>query len=226
MFVGVQTYSITGDADGNGNPGYTDPQMAAAGGVNYAHFGGDKSLTIAFANVAPSGGLGATRSSSPASRPTSRSAIRGTPTTSRSRPTTTPAEGLAYSYGTILNSHVGQLWPFDPSASQPNFEFAMTNFSKIPGFNPCQGFYISLFLGSQGPSSSARKHPLDPDPRLDPRARGDHRRRRADHAPEPDRRTSVPTGPRSPEPSLGRRSVLDWEAGCRPLGASTWSTPG
>src|SRR5258707_1354858 len=43
MFVGVRTYSITGDADGNGNPGYTTPQMAAAGGVNYAHFGGDKS---------------------------------------------------------------------------------------------------------------------------------------------------------------------------------------
>src|SRR3982751_2640466 len=33
LFVGVQTYSITGDADGNGNPGFTTPEMAAAGGV-------------------------------------------------------------------------------------------------------------------------------------------------------------------------------------------------
>ena len=56
--------------------------------------------------------------------------------------------GLAYSYGTILNNHVGQL-AVSPSASQPNFEFALTNFSKIPGFNPADGFYVSLFLGSQ-----------------------------------------------------------------------------
>jgi hypothetical protein len=147
LFVGVQTYSITGDADGNGDPGFTDPQMAKAGGVNFAHFGGDKSLTIAFANVAPDGGV---------STPSFVAGIPADKSTGDSRNTndftvstyTDRGRGLAYSYGTILNGHVGSL-EVDPSASRPNFEFALTNFSKIPGFDPTNGFYISLFLGSQ-----------------------------------------------------------------------------
>jgi hypothetical protein len=147
MFVGVQTYSIAGDADGNGNPGYTDPQMAAAGGINYAHFGGDKSLTMAFANISSSGSEG-----NPifvAGIPADKS-VGDTSNTNEFTVATynDTGRGLAYSYGTILNNHVGEL-AVDPSASQPNFEFALTNFSKIPGFNPAQGFYVSLFLGSQ-----------------------------------------------------------------------------
>jgi hypothetical protein len=147
LFVGVQTYSITGDADGNGDPGFTDSKMAKAGGVNFAHFGGDKSLTIAFANVAPDGGV---------STPSFVAGIPADKSTGDSRNTndftvatyTDRGRGLAYSYGTILNNHVGSL-EVDPSASRPNFEFALTNFSKIPGFNPANGYYISLFLGSQ-----------------------------------------------------------------------------
>lgn len=147
MFVGVQTFSIAGDADGNGNPGVTSSQMAIAGGVNYAHFGGDKSLTLAFANATITGGIA------------NPSFVAGIPADKAVGDSRNPNEftvatyndtkrGLAYSYGTILNDHVGQL-AVDPSASQPNFEFALTHFSKIPGFNPAQGFYVSLFMGSQ-----------------------------------------------------------------------------
>ena len=147
LFVGVQTYSIAGDADGNPNPNAPDPQLAAGGGVNLPHFGGDKSLTVAFAGVAPGGGVGSTdfvagipaNKASGDSRNTNDFAVATYNNTGR---------GLAYSYGTILNNHVGQLM-VDPSPSAPNFEFALTNFSKIPGFNPNAGFYISLFLGSQ-----------------------------------------------------------------------------
>jgi hypothetical protein len=145
MFVGVQTYSIAGDADGN--PGTADPQMAAAGGINYAHFGGDKSLTMAFANLTSSGSVG-----NPifvAGIPADKS-VGDTSNTNEFTVATynDVGRGLAYSYGTILNNHVGEL-AVDPSASQPNFEFALTNFSNIPGFNPSQGFYVSMFLGSQ-----------------------------------------------------------------------------
>jgi PEP-CTERM motif len=147
LYVGVQTFSITGDADGNGNPGSTTPQMAAAGGVNYPHFGGDKSLSLGFANVSPTGGMG-----DPvfvAGIPADKS-VGDTRNTNEFTVATysDTGRGLPYSYGTILNNHVGAL-AVDPSASQPNFEFALTNFSKIPGFNPSQGFYLSLFLGSQ-----------------------------------------------------------------------------
>ena len=146
-FVGVQTYSIAGDADGNGNPGGASAAMAAAGGVDYAHFGGDKSLSVAFANGSPTGGIAAPAfvAGIPADKAAgdSRNINKFTVATYLNT-----GRGLAYSYGTILDNHVGSL-AVDPSAARPNFEFAVTNISKIPGFNPSKGFYVSLFLGSQ-----------------------------------------------------------------------------
>ncbi len=147
LFVGVQTYSIAGDADGNGNPGYTDPQMAAAGGVNAAHFGGDKSLTVGFASTNAAGGLGATQFVAGIPADKSKGDTRNTNEFTVATYHDT-GRGLAYSYGTILDNHVGKL-AVDPSASKPNFEFALTNFTKIPGFDPTKGFYISLFMGAQ-----------------------------------------------------------------------------
>ena len=147
LFVGVQGYSIIGDADGNPNPTGADPQLAAAGGVNLPNFGGDKSLTVAFAALTPKGGVGATEFVA---------GIPGNKAQGDSRNTNdftvatynNTGRGLAYSYGTILNNHVGQL-KVSPTLAAPDFEFALTNFSKIPGFNPDGGFYVSLFLGSQ-----------------------------------------------------------------------------
>ena len=147
LYVGVQTYSIAGDADGNPHPGSADPQLAASGGVNLPGFGGDKSLTIAFASVAKGGGVGSTDfvAGIPADKAMGNPANPNGFTVSTYNNT---GQGLAYSYGTILNNHVGVL-AVNPSPSAPNFEFALTNFSKMPGFNPTQGFYISLFMGSQ-----------------------------------------------------------------------------
>lgn len=147
LFVGVQTRSITGDADGNGDPGYTDPQMAARGGVNSPHFGGDKSLTIGFASSGLGGGLGTTQVVAGIPADKSKGDTRNTNKFTVATYHDT-GRGLAYSYGTILDNHVGRL-AVDPSASKPNFEFALTRFSQLPGFNPAKGFYISLFLGAQ-----------------------------------------------------------------------------
>jgi hypothetical protein len=147
LYVGVQTYSIAGDADGNPNPGSADPKLAAAGGVNLPSFGGDKSLTLAFASVATGGGVGATDfvAGIPANKALGNSSNSNDFTVATYR---NSVQGLAYSYGTILNNHVGSL-AVTPTASSPNFEFALTNASKLPGFNPADGFYVSLFMGSQ-----------------------------------------------------------------------------
>jgi PEP-CTERM motif len=147
IYVGVQTYSIAGDADGNPNPGSPDPQLAAAGGVNLPGFGGDKSLTLAFASVAPGGGVGATDfvAGIPANKALGDSANPNDFTVATYRDT---GQGLGYAYGTILQNHVGTL-EVNPTAAAPNFEFAITNASQIPGFNAAGGFYISLFMGSQ-----------------------------------------------------------------------------
>jgi hypothetical protein len=147
IYVGVQTYSIAGDADGNPNPGSPDPQLAAAGGVNLPGFGGDKSLTLAFASVAPGGGVGATDfvAGIPANKALGDSSNPNDFTVATYRNT---GQGLGYAYGTILQNHVGAL-EVNPTAAAPNFEFAITNASQIPGFNTANGFYISLFMGSQ-----------------------------------------------------------------------------
>jgi hypothetical protein len=147
LYVGVQGFSIIGDADGNPNQTGADPQLKAAGGVNLPNFGGDKSLTVAFASVAPGGGVGTTDfvAGIPANKASGNSANTNDFTVATYNNT---GRGLAYSYGTILNGHVGSL-AVSPTASAPDFEFALTNFSKIPGFNPDSGFYVSLFLGSQ-----------------------------------------------------------------------------
>lgn len=147
LYVGVQTYSIAGDADGNPNPNGPDPQLKAAGGVNLPGFGGDKSLTIAFANVSSTGGVGNTAfvAGIPANKAVADTSNPGGFTVATYNNT---GNGLAYSYGTILKNHVGAL-ETTPTASAPNFEFALTNFSTIPGFNPANGFYVSLFMGSQ-----------------------------------------------------------------------------
>ena len=147
LYVGVQTYSIAGDADGNPHPGSADPQLAAAGGVNLPGFGGDKSLTVAFGNVAPGGGVGSTAfvAGIPANKASGNPANSNDFTVSTYKDT---GQGLAYSYGTILKNHVGAL-AVDPTAAAPNFEFAITNVSKITGFNTANGFYVSLFMGSE-----------------------------------------------------------------------------
>ena len=93
LFVGVQGFSIIGDADGNPNPTGPDSQLTAAGGSNPANFGGDKSLTVAFANEAPGGGVGHDRVRRRNPGRTRPRATPRTPTTSPSRPTTTPVEG-------------------------------------------------------------------------------------------------------------------------------------
>ena len=158
LFAGIQTYSIAGDADGNGNPGVTSPQMAAAGGINFAHFGGDKSLTVAFANAGADGGHGP--AVFVAGIPADKSL--GDPRNTNEFTVATYADrgrGLAYSYGSILNGHVGPL-AVDPSASMPNFEFAIANASSIRGFDPSAGFFVSLYLGSQR-SIVAGKDSLD-----------------------------------------------------------------
>ena len=147
LYVGVQTYSIAGDADGNPNPGSPDPQLKASGGVNLPGFGGDKSLTIAFANVAPGGGLGVTQfvAGIPANKALADTTNLNDFTVATYRNT---GQGMGYAYGTILKNHVGAL-AVTPTAAAPNFEFAITNVSQITGFQTSQGFYVSLFMGSE-----------------------------------------------------------------------------
>ena len=55
--------------------------------------------------------------------------------------------GLVPNFGESLPDHQGVL-AFDPSADHPDFEFTIRNFSKIPGIDPAQGFWMGAYAGS------------------------------------------------------------------------------
>ena len=58
------------------------------------------------------------------------------------------ANGLAYQFGKAVTQAAGSYLAFDPSSSHPQLEFAVKNFSKIPGIDPTKGFWISAYAGS------------------------------------------------------------------------------
>ncbi len=154
MYVGVNTFGVAGDVDGKGNPGQNDPQLTAAGGANPANFGGDKSMAVGFAP--------ATLTSTP-NHPPAPVIVAGIPgdksqagsgldgfTVAKYAPTGSsggPNFDLVTSFGQSLPSGMGNL-AFNPSATHPGFEFTITNFSKLLGANPLNGFYVSAQDGS------------------------------------------------------------------------------
>jgi hypothetical protein len=154
MYVGVNTWGIAGNVDGNGTPGHPDPRLTAAGGSDPASFGGDKALAVGFAPI--SGTYNATNPPAPV-------LVAGVPgnkaqagpgldgfTVAKYSPSGgagSPNYDLVTSFGQTLASGLGKL-AFDPSASHPGFEFTITNFAKLLGANPANGFVLYAQDGS------------------------------------------------------------------------------
>jgi hypothetical protein len=128
------------NGDPSGTPTPYDP----------AHLGGDKSFALAIAPFNPV---------SPA-QPGAPVAVAGVPADKTTAGTGTGGftvaqynaaganNGLAYQFGKAITQAAGSYMAFDPSTSHPQLEFAIKNFSKIPGLDPTKGFWISAFAGS------------------------------------------------------------------------------
>ncbi len=157
LYVGVNTFGIAGNVDGNGTPGTPNPQLTAAGGSDPANWnapGSDKSMALGFAP--------ATLTSTP-NNPPSPVIVAGIPgnkaqagtgldgfTVAKYAPTGGSGStnfDLVTSFGSTLTAGMGNL-AFQPSALTPGFEFTITNFSKLLGSNPANGFYVSAQDGS------------------------------------------------------------------------------
>jgi hypothetical protein len=154
LYVGVNTYGVAGNVDGNGTPGSPMPQLTAAGGTDPAHFGGDKSMAVAFA---PLNG----HQYNPFNLPTPIivAGISG----DKARQSGPGLDGfnvakyaggggpgsldLVTGFGQTLTSGLGSL-AFDPSKQHPGFEFTITNFSKLLGANPVNGMVVFTQDGS------------------------------------------------------------------------------
>jgi hypothetical protein len=147
MSVGVNTYGIAGDADGNGDPGtVTTPDFLH--GLDQPHLGGQKSITVAFAANNPGD----------PNHPGTPVVVAGVPA-DKSTPGAIGTDnfdvagykginaGIQNNYGTPLSGHMGAL-AFDPSSSHPNLEFTIPNFNTIPGIDPAAGFWVKIYAGS------------------------------------------------------------------------------
>jgi hypothetical protein len=155
LYVGIKTFGVAGNVDGNGTPGTPDPRLTSAGGTDPANFGGDKSMAI---GIAP---LGSSFNASNPPRPTlvagvpGNKAQDGTGLDGFNVATYAPAGSsggrnydLVTSFGPTLAAAAGSYLAFDPSAQHPGFEMAITNFSKLLGYNPLKGFVLSAQDGS------------------------------------------------------------------------------
>lgn len=141
MYVGVNFFGIAGDADSNGDPSTVSAAAAAHGAIDVAHLGGRESITIGFDLT--NSGTPNVLAGVPGDKSTAGPGLDGFKVAEFSG----SGLGLANSYGTALASHNGGLL-FDPSAAHPDFEFAITNFSKLPGYDPTKGFGLLAFAGT------------------------------------------------------------------------------
>ena len=142
LAVGLNYFGIAGNGSGNGNPNVTDPRVTAAGGVDPAHLGGDKSISVVIDPT--NSGNPAIIAGVPADKTHAGPGIDGFTAAQYQ----SSGGGWAYSYGKALPQFTGNL-AFDPSAAHPGFEFTIPNFSKIPGMDLSKGFSIGEFSGSQ-----------------------------------------------------------------------------
>ena len=149
MYVGVHFFSIAGNPYGTTNPAVISQ---FANGVSAPpNLGGSTSITIA---LAPTGS--GDSQYGPASGAT---VVAGVPADKTQVGTGTDGfnvaaykgipNGIAYNYGQTLTNNMGAL-AFDPSAAHPDFEFTIKNFSKLPGMNLANGYWIEGYAGSLG----------------------------------------------------------------------------
>jgi hypothetical protein len=143
LYVGINTYTIAGDVEDNGDPSNPSAALVTAGGTDNPDFGGGEAFTVSF-DIDEDGvwdviaGVGFGVDTSGFSVSTYDSILPITPIT---------AAHLAFE--TPLPSNTGALYG-SPDAAHPDLEFTITNFSTLPsyGTDTLPTFTIDVRLGS------------------------------------------------------------------------------
>jgi hypothetical protein len=139
LYVGVNFFGIAGDADGNGDPGGSDPLMRQSMGYDYPSLGGRESIAVAFdINKDRKYDIFA---GVPARKDPSLSGISQFTVAKFAD----NGAGIPYSVGESLAAHNGGV-AFDPSAERPDFQFTIKNFSMLPGM-PAGFMETDWYLG-------------------------------------------------------------------------------
>jgi hypothetical protein len=135
MYVGINTFGILGDADGDGNPGATSPWAAGLGASDLPSLNMTETAAVYFDLNQDGiwdviGGI---------SGVTDYSGFSVNDFAGSFFP--------PYNFGNALAGNTGAKSP-NPDASHPDLEFAITNWSTIPGHDASVGFKVGAFLGS------------------------------------------------------------------------------
>jgi hypothetical protein len=138
LYVGINTFGIAGDADGDGDPGHTADWLATNEGTDHTDLHSTESIAVYF-DLNQDGNFDVIAG---VSRWTD---VSGFTVANFSGSQWSPASA----FGTALPTHTGSYYA-SPSAADPDFEFTILNFSTLPGQDALlAGFRVWAFMGSQ-----------------------------------------------------------------------------
>jgi hypothetical protein len=145
LFVGVNTFANPSGVHAPFGQANGDPR-ARPTGYDPANMAGDKSVAVAFAPINPDKltqpGTPLVMAGVPANKTMAGKGTDGF-TVSQYNPSQV---GLAYQFGKQLPQFTGDM--ANPTPDAPQLEFTVKNFSKIPGLNPANGFWMAAYAGS------------------------------------------------------------------------------
>lgn len=140
LYVGINTYGIAGDVDGDGDPANTSATLVAAGGVDLPDFSSTESFCIFF-DMDQDGTYDAIAGVA------GNTDVTGFSVNQFSGSAALPS----FAFGTPLPSNTGALFA-NPSSSQPDLEFTVLNFSTLPLSSGSDAdpntFAFNTFIGS------------------------------------------------------------------------------
>ncbi len=150
LYVGVNTFKNAQGVNAPFGQANGDPTGTPTG-YDPAHLGGDKSIAVAFAPLNSTNlsqpGTPLVVAGVPADKTMAGSGTTDGYTVSSFNAAKASGAGLGYAFGSQLPQFTGNL-AYDPTPAHPQLEFTVTHFSKIPGLNAANGFWIEAYAGS------------------------------------------------------------------------------
>jgi hypothetical protein len=140
MRVRVNVGTILGDADGDGDPSVTSAYLSGLGGTDIPDLGGSESAAVYF-DLDQDGTWDVIAGISGVTD------YWGFSVNVFAYLSIPPYFSPGYNFGTPLPIHTGTI-SANPSSTDPDLEFTITNWSTLPGHDASASFTVGAYLGS------------------------------------------------------------------------------
>jgi hypothetical protein len=141
MYVGINTFTILGDADGDGDPSASSTYLTLLGGTDVPNLGETENAAVYF-DLNQDGTWDVIAGVSSA---TDYSGFSVNVFTYLPNP---PYFSPGKNFGTALPDNTGSKSP-NPDATHPDLEFTIKNWSTLPGHDASPSFKVGAHLGSE-----------------------------------------------------------------------------